>query len=82
MVSVFFCFHRKLCPMKQKRSARIAMGWRRILPQKRPAAGGEACERTPFLLLGSAFWDRKACREEFFLVCGKGVIEGFFGKFL
>jgi hypothetical protein len=28
--------------MKQKRFARIAMGWKRILPQKRPAAGREA----------------------------------------
>ena len=44
MVSVFFCFHKKLCPMKQKRSARIAMGWKRILSQKRPAGGGEARE--------------------------------------
>ena len=31
-----------------------------------------------FLLLGSASWERKVCREAFFLVCGKGIIEGFF----
>ena len=42
MVSVFFCSHRKLRPMKQKRFARIAMWRKRILSQKQPAAGGEA----------------------------------------
>ena len=57
------------------------MGWRRILPQKRPAAGGEACERISFLLLGSASWERRACREVFFFVCGKEFIEGIFGDF-
>ena len=81
MVSVFFCFHKKLCPMKQKRSARNAMGWKRILSQKQPAAGREACERISFLLLGSASWERRACREVFFFVCGKEFIEEIFGDF-
>ena len=67
--------------MKQKRFARIAMGWKRILSQKRPAAGGEACERIFFLLLGSASWERKVYREAFFFVCGKEFIEGIFGDF-
>ncbi len=35
--------------MKQKCSARIAMGWKKILSQKRSAAGGEACEQASFL---------------------------------
>ena len=81
MVSVFFCFHKKLCPMKQKRSARNAMGWKRILSQKQPAAGREACERISFLLLGSASWERRACREVFFFVCRKEFIEEIFGDF-
>ena len=41
--------HRKVRPMTKKRSARIAMGWKRILSQKRPAAGGGAYERDSFL---------------------------------
>jgi len=34
-----------------------------------------------FLLLGSAFWERRACREVFFFVCGKEFIEEIFGDF-
>ena len=44
----FLC-HRKVRPMTSKRSARIAMRRKRILSQKRPAAGGEARERASFL---------------------------------
>ena len=47
MIFLFLC-HRKLRSMTQKRSARIAMRQKRILPQKRPAAGGEARERASF----------------------------------
>ena len=82
MVSVFFCSHRKMRPMKQKRSARIAMGWKRILPQKRPAAGREACERISFLLLGSASWERRACREVFFFCLRKRIYRRNFWRFL
>ena len=57
------------------------MGWKRILSQKQPAAGREACERISFLLLGSASWERRACREVFFFVCGKEFIEEIFGDF-
>ena len=40
----------KECASKDiKPAARIAMGWKRILSQKRPAAGGEARERASFL---------------------------------
>jgi hypothetical protein len=38
-----FLFHRKLRPMKQKRSARIALRRKRIMSLKRLAAGGESC---------------------------------------
>ena len=31
------------------------MGWKRILSQKRPAAGGEACERASFLCCRKAY---------------------------
>ena len=34
-----------------------------------------------FLLLGSAYWERRACREAFFLVYGKEFIKGVFGNF-
>jgi hypothetical protein len=38
-----FLFYRKLRPMKQKRSARIALRRKRIMSLKRLAAGGESC---------------------------------------
>ena len=41
---VFYFPGRKLRPVKQKRFAGLVMGWKRILSQKRPAAGGEARE--------------------------------------
>ena len=46
-----FLFHRKLRPMKQKRSAvdRTAADWKMSLT--RPATGGESCEQDSFSCL-------------------------------
>ena len=59
-IRVFFLFfHRKLRPMKQKRSARIAVRRQRILSQKRPAAGGEARERASLFLVHVICWQNQ-----------------------
>lgn len=40
--------HRKLLLCNNKRSAGIALQRNGIMPQKRPAAGGESCEHDSF----------------------------------
>ena len=52
------------------------MRQKRILSQKRPAAGGEARERASFLILCEiAFYERKEYNEE----NGNGIMEGELG---
>lgn len=51
--------HRKLFLCNNKRSAGIALQRNGIMPQKRPAAGGESCEHDSFysFLIESASWN-------------------------
>ena len=42
--------------MTEKRSARIAMGWKRIGLMRRPAAGGEDRERDSFFMRYQIDW--------------------------
>ena len=48
ILSWLFFFHRKMRPMKEKRSARIALQRNGRMSLTRPAAGGESC-RAGFL---------------------------------
>lgn len=62
--------------MKQKRSARIAAGRKRVLPQRRPAEGEEARKRASFCFSGNCVrWNKRYCLERMFCdVEKKGVI--------
>ena len=51
ILSWLFFFHRKMRPMKEKRSARIALRRNGRMSLTRPAAGGESCFAGFFLIV-------------------------------
>ena len=53
-----FLFHGKVLLWNKKRSARIALRRKGIMPLKRPAAGGESCKRDSFLPGGIHFIEK------------------------
>ena len=50
ILSWLFFFHRKMRPMKEKRSARIALRRNGRMSLTRPAAGGESCRAGFFFI--------------------------------
>ena len=51
ILSWLFFFHRKMRPMKEKRSARIALRRNGRMSLTRPAAGGESCRAESLVFL-------------------------------